>query len=399
MGVYGNKNTSQTSGIDNLFDNKLDKKGGVLILPTEQPSIAGVLWNNEGVVEISIPESLRIMDGDVAYHSYINQTSNGKIYSGKSHILVNVYDSDFNVLYSFDIGAYDGCYPASETTINDYFIIERHNNDFLSGELILYDQDDYSTISTTVTNGALNSFTSRQDIIYFSEFSKIGGVDKYTLYEMNIDGTILNTYNPTTWGFADTVSIFNKVSDGTYLYVFFSDGTTTTLLKLDINDLSVEIDRLAVADSYAGYNMIALDGNELYFGTPDEEYKAYILDTITMTITHTFENPMDGGVINEGFGSTVQVTGDYVFIGANLHGNWGAEMGGKVFVYDKTTKALLYKVQSDNLKPDIAGFGINLVVDDTYLYVCSPGEHSGSLHRFLLTDIIVGDEYYAPVDA
>ncbi len=348
-----------------------------------------------------LPGSLRIADADASYYYNIAKTLNGKLYSSKNGILISVYDADFNVLHSFDKGVYDRCNLSNITSVNDYFIVSKYNTDYISGEIALYDQSDYSFISSIIINGIASRHTSNLDKLYFTVRSKPVDTWYYVLYEASINGTVLNTYDPTAWGFPITAEILNKVSDGTYLYVFICDGVDLILLKLAIDDLSIEVDRSSVfSNACTIYNMmITLDGNNLYFGTPSEEYKAYILDITTMTITYTFENPMDGEIVNEGFGSTVQVTDDYIFIGANLHGNWGAEMGGKVFVYDKTTKELLYKVQSDNLKPNIAGFGVNIVTDDTYLYVCSPGENSGSLHRFLLTDIIAGHEYYTALDA
>ena len=53
MGLFGNQDQAQNSLIANLEINKVDKEGGIYIPPTEDPKIAGVIWNDSGVPKIS----------------------------------------------------------------------------------------------------------------------------------------------------------------------------------------------------------------------------------------------------------------------------------------------------------------------------------------------------------
>lgn len=96
--------------------------------------------------------------------------------------------------------------------------------------------------------------------------------------------------------------------------------------------------------------------------------KAYIFDVTTGALIHTLNNPNPYGTgVNDYFGVSVAISGNYAIVGAHWEDIATKGSNGKAYIFDVITGALLYTL--NNPDPLTAEFGIPVSISGEYALV------------------------------
>lgn len=139
---------------------------------------------------------------------------------------------------------------------------------------------------------------------------------------------------------------------------------------------------------FFGYS-IAIHGNNLVIGTYAEDSSggvntgiAYLYNANTATLLHTFESQNTYGIIDEeGFGSTVAISADYIVVSAPYESDVNGNYSGKLYVYSSTTYNLLYTLDNPNnfgtsTNDYLGSTKMSLAIKDNYIVVGARDEDS-----------------------
>jgi hypothetical protein len=153
-----------------------------------------------------------------------------------------------------------------------------------------------------------------------------------------------------------------------YAYVF--NATTGSLLYTLNNPNAYST---AAGDSFG----VAVDINNSYFAVsaPNEDDasglnsgKVYVYNTSNGTLAGTINNPNAYGTsANDNFGSSLKIYENYLIVGASREDDASIVDSGKTYVFNITTRALLYTLNKPNSTE--YQFGRNVSADNNYLAV------------------------------
>ncbi len=218
--------------------------------------------------------------------------------------------------------------------------------------------------------------TSGNDIIRGNSFSAVTPV--------NITHTILNPTPVAGDLFARNVSISGNYTivpahrddtgavDSGAVYIF--DITTGGLVHTLNNPT-------ASANDFFGFS-VSIDGNFAIVGALGDDDggtfnagAAYIYDVTTGALLHTLNNPTPE--IGDFYGRGVAITGNYAIVGA-YQDNTGATDAGSIYIYDVTTGALLHTL--NNPTPVVNDrFGYTVAIEGNYAIVGAHLDDSGAI--------------------
>ena len=154
------------------------------------------------------------------------------------------------------------------------------------------------------------------------------------------------------------------------------------------------------AGDYFGYSA-AISGNYAIVGAYGEQDatgvysgKAYIYNVTTGALLYTLNNPNPYGASNyDYFGYSVAISGNYALVGAYLESSASGLNGGKAYIYNVTTGALVHTLNNPNAyggsKDDY--FGASVSISGNYAIVGafseddSTGSGSGKAYIFNVT--------------
>jgi hypothetical protein len=97
--------------------------------------------------------------------------------------------------------------------------------------------------------------------------------------------------------------------------------------------------------------------------------KAYIFNPSTGALLHTLDNPTAYGTSdNDRFGESVSISDTYAIVGARLEDDAGGDSSGKAYIFNPSTGALLYTIDNPNAFGTSATdyFGYSVSISDTY---------------------------------
>jgi hypothetical protein len=153
-------------------------------------------------------------------------------------------------------------------------------------------------------------------------------------------------------------------------YLF--DATSGALLRTFNNPAP------AIDDQF-GYS-VAISGNYVLVGASfdstgaTEAGSAYLFDATTGALLRTFNNPTPA--VSDHFGHSVAISGNYVLVGASFD-NTGATDAGSAYLFDATTGALLRTF--NNPTPAISDlFGLSVSIDGTNVLVSAFRDNTGA---------------------
>ena len=133
-----------------------------------------------------------------------------------------------------------------------------------------------------------------------------------------------------------------------------------------------------------GYS-VSISGNYAIFGAPgeqatvqgDETGAAYIFDLTTGALVHTLENPTP--ILNDRFGEAVAIDGDRAIVGAEQADDVYGTDSGKAYIYNATTGGLIHTLDNPNAYGSSVDdlFGSSVAISGNYAIVGAPGEGDG----------------------
>ncbi len=141
------------------------------------------------------------------------------------------------------------------------------------------------------------------------------------------------------------------------------------------------------ADDYIGF-VVDISDNYAIVGAQYEDDaggsgsgKAYIFDVTTGALLFTLDNPNAYGTsVNDFFGYSVGVSGNYAIVGAAGEDAAGGNASGKAYIYNASTGALVHTLNNPNAYGTSANdtFGYSVAVDGNYAIVGAYGDANAS---------------------
>jgi len=140
----------------------------------------------------------------------------------------------------------------------------------------------------------------------------------------------------------------------------------------------------SLIDSFGGSglrwsNSVAITNNYAIVGAPNEDDadgtesgKAYIFNVTTGELVHTLDNPNAFGTsIEDYFGETVAISGNYAIVNAWREDDAGGTSSGKAYIFNVTTGELVHTLDNPNAFDTSANdqFGISVGIDGNYAIV------------------------------
>ena len=126
-------------------------------------------------------------------------------------------------------------------------------------------------------------------------------------------------------------------------------------------------------------NSVAISGNYIIIGVygPNDlsagnSGKAYIFNVTTGTLLQTLDNPNDYGTsLNDYFGISVAISGNYAIVGAYFEDDAGGLESGKAYIFNVTTGALLWTLNNPNAYSTSLNdyFGQSVAISGNYAIV------------------------------
>jgi len=124
---------------------------------------------------------------------------------------------------------------------------------------------------------------------------------------------------------------------------------------------------VAISDSYAIVSAISEDD-----ASGADSGKAYIFHTANGSLAYTLDNPNAYGTANnDNFGTSVDISNNYIIVGAYAEDDAGGTQSGKAYVYYTANGALAYTLDNPNAFGTSAAdyFGISVAISDSYAIV------------------------------
>jgi len=124
--------------------------------------------------------------------------------------------------------------------------------------------------------------------------------------------------------------------------------------------------------------------------------KAYIFNVTTGALIHTLDNPnVYSTSLNDLFGYSVAISGNYAIVGADQEDDTGGNDSGKAYIYNVTTGALLHALDNPNAysTSPFDRFGISVSISDNYAIVGASREEdaggttSGKAYIYPIRDL------------
>ena len=128
---------------------------------------------------------------------------------------------------------------------------------------------------------------------------------------------------------------------------------------------------------------VAMSGNYAIVGAPFDAPggKAYVFDVTTGALIHTLDNPNDSGTSDgDSFGKSVAISGNYAAVGApNEDKPDGTTNSGVVYVFNVTTGALVHTLVNQNIVGNSINdsFGSSISMDNYVIFVGAYAEDVG----------------------
>jgi hypothetical protein len=136
-----------------------------------------------------------------------------------------------------------------------------------------------------------------------------------------------------------------------------------------------------------GYS-ISMSGNRAIVGAPgeqatvqgDETGAAYIFDLTTGALVHTLENPTP--ILNDRFGEAVAIDGDRAIVGAEQADDVYGTDSGKAYIYNATTGGLIHTLDNPNAYGSSVDdqFGLSVAISGDYAIVGAFEDDAGGLN-------------------
>jgi hypothetical protein len=126
----------------------------------------------------------------------------------------------------------------------------------------------------------------------------------------------------------------------------------------------------------------------------DDSGKAYIFNVTTGALVHTLNNPNAYGTnVNDNFGNSVAISGNYAIVGAYREDDAGGTTSGKAYIYNVTTGALVHTLNNPNAYGTSTDdqFGYKVAMSGNYAIVGAYGEdeaagtNSGKVYIYNVT--------------
>ena len=148
-------------------------------------------------------------------------------------------------------------------------------------------------------------------------------------------------------------------------------------------------------------NSVSISGDNVIVGAHYEDNSAnsgrvYIFNTTSGALLHTINNPNAYGTsIQDRFGFSVSISGDYAIASAHYEDDAGGTSSGKAYIFDVTTGALLHTLDNPSAFGTSADdqFGHSTSISDTYAIVGARTEDdAGGIQsgKSYIYDIITG---------
>jgi hypothetical protein len=139
----------------------------------------------------------------------------------------------------------------------------------------------------------------------------------------------------------------------------------------------------AVDDGFG--NSVAISGDYAIVGAYQEEDaagqnsagRAYVFNVTTGALVHTLDNPNAyDATANDYFGYSVAISGNYAIVSAFGEDDVGGTGSGKAYIFNVTTGALVHTLNNPNAYSTSAGdgFGYSVAISDNYAIIGASGE-------------------------
>ena len=365
--ILNNPNAYSTSATD-YFGRSVAISGNYCIVGAHQEDDLG--GSNSGkayIFDVTTGSLLRTLNNPNAYGTSLSDNFGRSVAISGNYCIVGAYNEDDSS--GTDSGK---VYIFSCETIYDMSLVESIS--FTNGaEIKMRDLNYLNTINgvTNVLNNPNAYGTSSMD--YFGSSVAISGTK-----------CIVGAY-------------FEDDSGGTQsgkAYIF--DVSTGSLLQTLNNPNAYNTS----AYDYFG-SSVAISGNKCIVGAHNEadsgglySGKAYIFDVTTGALLQTLNNPNAYGTsLNDYFGRSVAISGNYCIVGAYIEDESGGTDSGKAYIFDVTTGYLLQTLNNPNAYSTSLSdnFGLTVAIDGTKCIVGayqeddSGGTDSGKAYIFDVT--------------
>jgi Ca2+-binding RTX toxin-like protein len=224
-------------------------------------------------------------------------------------------------------------------------------------------------------------------MIVGAHFDDTGASDAGSAYIYDVDtGNLLFTLNnPTPENNEEFGS--NVAIDGNYAIVGAhvdntgaSGAGSAYIYDINTGNLLFTLNNPTPASADQFGFSVAIDGDYAVVGARLDDTggtntgAAYVYDTTTGNLLHTFNNPTPSSF--DLFGHSVAIDGDYAVVGAYLN-DIGASGAGSAYIYDVTTGNLLFTL--NNPTPENSDhFGFSVAIDGGYAIIGSNQENTGA---------------------
>lgn len=179
----------------------------------------------------------------------------------------------------------------------------------------------------------------------------------------------------TIYGDIGVISSFGDDSAGSYTGAFYIyDLTTGNLTNTILNPTATQYTEFGYwMDSYENLMIVSASDDDTLGSNVG---RAYIYDIVTGNLVRTIENPVP--VAGDEFGSSVQISESYYFVGAKYE-DTGEDRAGTGYLYDKATGNLLHTIH--NPEPEAADyFAGSSALSDKYLVVGNESDDFGEVN-------------------
>jgi len=224
------------------------------------------------------------------------------------------------------------------------------------------------TISNPNANGGASSDTFGQSVRLSNSYILVSAIN-----ETDAGGTS-----------SGKAYLFNK-NTGSLIYTFDNPNAYSTSQSDTFGT------RISVTDSYSAISAPTEDDSG---GTSSG--KVYIFNNSTGTLINTINNPNAYSTsASDSFGASLKLVGTTLYVGAPGEDESGGTGSGKVYVFNALTGTLLSTINNPNAYSTVAGddFGRTLDVSGDYVCIGAPleddsgGTSSGKLYVFAANDI------------
>ncbi len=318
---------------------------------------------------------------------------------------VHVYDQQtMKLLYSLYGTSSSGNFGKSISMTSTHMIVGASGESGTSGKAYVYNVTTGQLLWTldnpnAYSTGSLDYFgdsvaiSGNYAIVGASNEDDAGGTDSgkayifnvttgalvWTLDNPNAYSTNQSDYFGSTVGISGNYAIVGAVgeddSSGTSSGKAYIYNVTTGQLVWTLNNPNAY--GTSTNDFFG--NPVAISGNYAIVSVPNEDDaggtdsgKAYIYNVTTGALVWTLNNPNAYSTgLNDYFGTSVAISGNYAIVGANGEDDAGGTDSGKAYIYNVTTGALVWTLNNPNAYSTSSNdqFGYSVAVSGTYAFV------------------------------